>query len=378
MPAATIEVHMTRSARPSLCIYGPGPRDRSGVSRYIADSMPLLETKFRCFWSSNSAPADPAGFDAVLYHIGNNRLHHLAYRALRVRPGPVILHEHNTLGYYLDVWDRLEADERTDVRVLLGQHTDGAATTFEEAAALADLSDCPLPAWDIGVERLVLKRTTIGLVHSPSLAAELAIRHPWATVAPLTFPSSTRDTASRAEVCRQLGLPADKFLFGSLGVVSHHKQVHALVDAWCSWTSRPADAALIIAGDRLMPLPPTQRQGIYEFDFLPDALFDALVNAVDCAIQLRHPTMGETSGVVAAFAAAGTELIVSDTPANRDTLGTANANVRWIAPGPPVASDLISAMNSAHAQRGRSDRSQARDLWTEWLSQLLPVLVRNP
>jgi glycosyltransferase involved in cell wall biosynthesis len=324
---------MTQSTRPSLGIYGPGLRDRSGVTRYIADSLPVLEPWFSCHWVSNSSPADPHRFDVVMYHIGNNRMHHLAYRALRTRPGPVILHEYNTLGYYLDAWNLLDALEQAEIRSMLARYTEGAASTPEEAYAFAGRIGRPLATWDIGVERIVLGSCTVGLVHSRRLAEVLARRHPNARVMSLPFPASTRDTATRTEVCLRLGIPADRFLFGTLGVVSHHKQVHALVDAWCSWTDRPHDAVLIIAGERMMPLPSAARHGVYDFGYLPDALFDALVNSLDCAVQLRHPTMGETSGVVSAFAAAGTDLIVSDTPANRDTLTATHSSVQWIPSG---------------------------------------------
>lgn len=365
---------MTHSARPSLGVFGPGPRDRSGVSRYIADSLPHLAASFDCHWASNSAPADPSRFDAVLYHIGNNRMHHLAYRALRVRPGPVILHEFNILGYYLTVWSRLDDAERTRIHSLLAKHTDGSVNTIEEAAAHAERTNCPLPAWDIGVEALVLNNSTVGLVHSDRVADEMRRRHPTAHTNVLTFPVSTRDSRSRAEVCRLLGLPADRFLFGSLGFVSHHKQVHALVEAWRAWTDRPGDTALVIAGERMMPLPPTDGHDVYEFGYLPDPLFDALTNTIDCAVQLRHPTMGETSGVVSAFAAAGTDLIVSDTPANRDALRTGTVNIEWIPPGHPGRRTLISAMNRTYSRRSERRSRRTSNTWSDWLKRVRPHL----
>ena len=49
-------------------------------------------------------------------------------------------------------------------------------------------------------------------------------------------------------------------------------------------------------------------------DYVPEeSKFNAFLAAADCGVQLRHPTLGETSGVVSKLFANGERLILSDT-----------------------------------------------------------------
>ncbi len=79
-----------------VAYFSPLPPARSGIADYsealIESLRPLVDLEI---FSSADQAFDPAGFDAILYHIGNNGFHDFVYETALRHPGMVVLHESN-------------------------------------------------------------------------------------------------------------------------------------------------------------------------------------------------------------------------------------------------------------------------------------------
>jgi len=156
------------SARSSVGIYGPYGRDKSGVARYIKDSIPYLEDEYRVTVISNSSGwADPRSFDAALYHLGNNRMHHTAFRAARIRSGVALIHEYLHLDYYYQARDLVPPALQADILASLTAATGVQAATLDEFLDYCEQSGTIDPyALDIGVEKHAVRSCAVTVVHS--------------------------------------------------------------------------------------------------------------------------------------------------------------------------------------------------------------------
>jgi glycosyltransferase involved in cell wall biosynthesis len=364
-----------RHVLPTLGVYGPGPCAHSGVTRYIKDSVPFLGEAFDVRWVHGDTLAPPDGFDFVLYHLGNNMLHHGAFRALRRRAGPSILHEFNTFGYYRQAWDDLDDEERWAVLSLLSLDFGKQITSLSEAEALArKLRDSPVRAWDVGVECLALRRARPAVVHSPMTSALLRARHPTAPVRHVPMPVTVPPPTGHREVRARLGIPQGNLVFGVLGFLSPVKRVGQIIETWNTIAERPASWSLLIAGERVGEVDIPACAGVFNAEgYWSDNEFDQLLDLVDCGIQLRDPSMGETSGVVASLIARGTPVIVNDpygalAPAEHPL-------VIRISTGEVERYQLSAAMHGVAARVHTTAVTRGPGNWQEWTAAIVDILM---
>jgi hypothetical protein len=122
--------------RPSLGVYGPYHGDRSGVAKYISASVPYLEQHYAVtVVSNNSDWVDPCTFDATLYHLGNNSMHHCAFEAARMVPSVSLLHEYLFLNYYYQCWGLVDRDQQIEILARLTSSTNIKATWSQVVGA---------------------------------------------------------------------------------------------------------------------------------------------------------------------------------------------------------------------------------------------------
>ncbi|HEX2095583.1 MAG TPA: hypothetical protein VHG28_24515 [Longimicrobiaceae bacterium] len=300
----------------TLGIYGPKFPERSGVANYTDRLEAELSRRYRCVRVSNDDWVDPSVFDRTLYQVGASIRHHCAFRALRLRPGPAVVHEHNCLSYYYEAWPLLEEEEREEfLRHLSGALGRGFDSLPGVLSCLDALADPDRYGADVGIEALFMRRITGAVVHSPYVASLLRSRYPGVRVETLPFMTTPLQAAAGERIRERLGLSAGDHLFGVFGFIGEYKRIEKVLAAWYGWTDRPAGTRLVIVGQRQYEVEvPVSPHCLY-LDYLPDEEeFDAYLAAADCGVQLRHPTLGETSAVVSRLLANGRRVILSRTP----------------------------------------------------------------
>ena len=251
--------------------------------------------------------------DVALYHVGNDpEAHGWIVDALRKRPGVVVLHEyvlhHLIAGITIGRGDGrgyLEAMER-DL---------GVAGRLLGLGVLDNL--LPL-LWETQPERFPLAGVVLDharglIVHSRYVADRARsagyqgrlwqVPHPvWPPVAALP----ATDVA---------GEP----LLGCFGYLNMNKRIPQLLEAFAELRQRLPGARLLLvgaAGERFDVERRLERlgltDGVHRLDYVPEERMWSLMAACDVLVNLRYPTMGETSGSAIRALALGKPLVVSD------------------------------------------------------------------
>jgi len=293
--------------------FSPLPPSTSGIADYSALLLPALERLVDVEVVRTGRTRPLADADVALYHIGNDPdAHGWIVDALRRRPGVVVLHDY--------VIHHLVAG------ITIGRN-DGHAylTAMEREAGVAGrmlgwgvLEGRVPPLWEIRPAEFplageVLDRATGVIVHSRYVETHVRehgydgplwrIAHPaWPTRAVKPEPVG--------------GSP----LFGCFGHLNESKRIPQLLRAFAAMRAHHPEARLLLVGaeapgfdlgGRLERLG-LDGGGVIREPYVEEERLWALMAACDAVVQLRAPTMGETSGSAIRTLSLGKPLVVSD------------------------------------------------------------------
>lgn len=296
-----------------IAYFSPMPPERSGVADYSALLVPALGERLDVTVVKRGRTRAPRGTDVSLYHVGNNPdAHAWIVDALRKESGVVVLHDfvlhHLVAGMtvgrrdghgYLDAMER---EYGVVGRLLAHGVLDKRISPLWESRP----ADFPLASFVLehasGV--IVHSRTVANLVRGAGFTGRLwVVPHP-AWPVPAIAPVRV----------------AEGPVIGCFGVVNASKRIPELLTATAEVREEHSDVTLLLVG----PTSPgfdlerrLQRLGLAAGEIVREGWADesrlwALMKGVDVAVNLRHPTMGETSGSVIRAISLGKPLVVSD------------------------------------------------------------------
>jgi glycosyltransferase involved in cell wall biosynthesis len=296
-----------------VAYFSPLPPEQTGIADYSALLVPALRERVELAVVRRGRKRPPRGTDVCLYHVGNNPdAHAWIVDALRRRPGVVVLHDfvlhHLAAGMtvgrrdghgYLDLMER----EHGVVGRLL-------------AHGVLDKRIPPL--WESRPEEfplagLVLEHATGVIVHSRTVRDLVRgagyDRRVWVVPHPAWAPPPVEPERVSAGP-----------LFGCFGVLNQSKRIPELLSAFAEMRARHPEATLLLVGptapgfdlDRRLQRLGLREDGVVREGRVSEGRLWALMAGVDVCVNLRHPTMGETSGVVIRALGLGKPLVVSD------------------------------------------------------------------
>ena len=298
-----------------VALFSPMPPERSGIADYSALLLPALRTRCEIVTVRRGAKKPPRGTDLCVYHIGNNpEAHGWIVEALRRTPGVVVLHDfllhHLVAGLTIGRGDGhgyLDAMEREGgvVGRLLGHGV---------------LDKRIPPLWENRPEDFHLAGEVLGLatglivhsryVHGRACAAGYdgpvwIVPHP-------AFPVPDSMVAA-------VGVGGEP-LFGTFGNVNASKRVPQLLEAFSLVRRGHGAAGLLLVGatspgfdlDRRLQRLGLDGAGLVREGYVDERRLWELMIAADVHVNLRSPTMGETSGTAIRALSLGRPLIVSD------------------------------------------------------------------
>jgi glycosyltransferase involved in cell wall biosynthesis len=294
-----------------VAYHSPLPPSRSGIADYSALLLPALRERIEVVLAEPGKRSPDA--DVALYQIGNDPDEHgWIVDALRLRPGVVVLHEyvlhHLIAGITIGRGDGrgyLDAMEREL----------GVAGRLLGLGVLDNL--LPL-LWETQPERFplagtVLDRATGLVVHSAYVERKARqagyAGRVWRVPHPV-WPAPRVEPAADVS-----GEP----LIGCFGFLNMNKRIPQLLQAFAHLRrERPGARLLLVgsAGERFDVERRLERLGLVEgvdrLDYVPEERLWSLMAACDVLVNLRHPTMGETSGSVIRALSLGKAVVVSD------------------------------------------------------------------
>jgi glycosyltransferase involved in cell wall biosynthesis len=294
-----------------VAYYSPLPPSRSGIADYSALLLPALRERIDVVVAEPGKRAP--GADVALYHVGNDPdAHGWIVDALRERPGLVVLHEyvlhHLIAGITIGRGDGrgyLDAMEREL----------GVAGRLLGLGVLDNL--LPL-LWETQPERFPLAGTVLDhaqglVVHSRYVGERARAAGYDGRVSRIPHP-----VWPRAEVTPATDVSGEP-LVGCFGYLNMNKRVPELLRAFASLRrERPGARLLLVgaAGERFDVERRLERlgltDGVVRMDYVPEERVWSLMAACDVLVNLRYPTMGETSGSVIRALSLGKALVVSD------------------------------------------------------------------
>jgi len=351
-----------------VAVFTPMPPERSGIADYSALLLPALQARCEIVVVRRGAKKPPRGTDLCVYHIGNNpEAHGWIVDALRCTPGLVVLHDfvlhHLVAGITIgrrDGHGYLDAMEREGgvVGRLLGH-------------AVLDKRIPPL--WENRPEDFHLAGDVLGLatgliVHSGYVRDRARAAGFVGPVSVIPHPAFPTPETSAAQV---EGSP----LFGTFGNVNASKRVPQLLDAFARVRRlHPATGLLLVGAaspgfdlDRRLQRLGLDGEGLVREGYVDESRLWALMRACDVLVNLRSPTMGETSGTAIRALALGKPLVVSDAgwfselpdevalkvPVDDDEVETLVAALELLTSRPDVRSAMgAAALELARAEHG--------------------------
>lgn len=316
----------------------PLPPATSGIADYSAELAPALAAagvELELFHEGRVAPPPPlgerfrcrpvrelagaaAGFDLVLYHLGNSAPHHAGILdTLLAVPGVVVLHE-----FVLHHLVRERTLVAGDPRAYVEEMRYCAGETGRRAAQRLLDSHYPVDVWSFPLFERVVDRSRAVLVHSDFARRRVLASRPAARVETVPFPVALAGIepvtpAARAAARAELGVPAAALVVATFGLVTPQKRLEPALAAFARLRRRHPDARFLVAGE-VSPhydfdavLAAAGRAGVMVTGRLPLARFHRAMAAADFAVNLRHPTGGETSAALLRLLALGVPTVVT-------------------------------------------------------------------
>ena len=292
-----------------VAYFSPLPPERSGIADYSARLVPALQERLDVVVPRRGAKKPPRGTDVSLYHVGNNPDAHVwIVDALRRQPGLVVLHDfvlhHLVAGMTLGRGDPagyLDAMQR-----------DGGVVGRLLAHGVVD--NLLPPIWehrpqDFPLTSVVLDRADGIICHSRYVerrVREYGYAGPVFVIPMPAWPS--------VELGPRVA-PEGRFpVVACVGYLNAAKRIPQLLEAFARLRERFPDALFVLAGNAAPDvwLDEDSLNGVLRLEHLEEERLWQLLADCDVCVNLRSPTMGETSGMVVRALSLGKPLVVSD------------------------------------------------------------------
>jgi glycosyltransferase involved in cell wall biosynthesis/SAM-dependent methyltransferase len=297
-----------------LAYFSPLPPARSGIADYseaLLESLrPLVSVEV---FSGPDRPFDPARFDMALYQVGNNACHAFVYEAALRHPGVVVMHESNLHHLCAELTIR-RGDWDAYVREC--EYNGGAAArAFAERVRKLETG----PDYEgVPMTRRLLEAARGVVVHSRFMESE--IRAAGFTGPLAVIPHGAWIPQGDRQAYREkLGLDSATPLIGIFGYLKPYKRIAESLRALRRLVKLEPRARMILVGEPHpeFPIEPMIRSlglaaQVRVLGFAPIAEFTGYLAACDIVLNLRYPTVGESSGTMLRAMGLGRPVLVSD------------------------------------------------------------------
>ncbi|MHB0969505.1 MAG: glycosyltransferase [Thermoanaerobaculia bacterium] len=307
----------------------PLPPVRSGIAGYSAMLLPEIAKRVdvtavvgQDAWSDAGVPVihdsafDPSKFDTIVCQLGNNPHHEFVYRRALETPSIVVLHD-LVLHHLIVEMTLARGDREGYIDAMRRNHGEaGAAWAAGRAAGFhTELANFLFPA---SIE--IARKARAVIVHNRYAAETLRSFGVETPIAIVEHPYVTPAATDRAATRRALGYRDDAIVVGMFGFVTAAKRPEVVFEAFARAIEARAQLRLLVVGE---PAPDVDLEALArEFGipagswralgFVSDDVFTTYLDAVDCVVNLRYPSAGETSGALVHVFGAGKPVAVSD------------------------------------------------------------------
>jgi glycosyltransferase involved in cell wall biosynthesis/SAM-dependent methyltransferase len=290
----------------------PLPPRKSGIAEYTAALAARLGELVELHLCDG-----PGGrlddCDLSLYQIGNNPDHIFAYRAALAHPGVVTLHEFNLHHLVADATIR-EGDWEA---YLQEAEYNGGPEALAYAQRVRALEVGP-DYENLPMNRRLLEASRGIIVHSRFMAEQVRAAGFAGPLAVIPHGAAVPEV-NRPAWRHRLGVDETTPLIGIFGFLKPYKRIAEALRAFQKLIRSHPRARLILAGEEHPELPVRRliaslglEAQVRLLGYVPLEDFVQYIGAVDICLNLRYPTVGETSGTLLRALGLGRAVIVSE------------------------------------------------------------------
>jgi glycosyltransferase involved in cell wall biosynthesis len=300
-----------------VAYYSPLPPERSGIADYSALLIPALDEKIDITVVRRGMRKFERRADVGVYHIGNDpEAHGWIVEALKRHPGVIVLHDfvlhHLVAGMSIGAGDvnlyldAMQRDAGVVGRLLAHGVVDGLVPPLWETRA----TDFPLT-------REILTYATGVIAHSQFVerrVREYGFRGPVWVIPHPAWPRPERLAPTE-------NLDGGPPVIACVGNLTPSKRIPQLLEAFRRLAKEFPAARLLLVGpasprfdlETLLDRADLRvGEQVQVFGYADEATLWALLERSDVCVNLRFPTMGETSGAAIRALVLGRPLVVTD------------------------------------------------------------------
>jgi glycosyltransferase involved in cell wall biosynthesis/SAM-dependent methyltransferase len=297
-----------------VALFTPLPPARSGIADYSEALVEELQHRVELDVFSQNVPAfDAARYDGILYQIGNNGFHDFVYETALRHPGVVVLHESNL--HHLIAHLTIKRGD-WDAYIRECEYEGGAkARAFAERVRKLEVG----PDYEgLAMTRRLLERSRGVIVHSKYM--EEAVRQGGFTGPVAVIPHGAWiPEADRNAYRHRLGLDEFAPLVGIFGFLKPYKRIAESLRAFKRVVRVLPNARMILVGEQHAEFPVDSlirsmglSSQVRVLGFTPIEEFTGYLAACDVVLNLRYPTVGESSGTMLRALGLGKPVLVSE------------------------------------------------------------------
>ena len=303
-----------------LAFFSPLPPARSGIADYSAALIEALNplTEMETF-AEGGARFDPERFDIALYQIGNNGHHGFVYEGALRHPGVVALHECNLHHLVADLTIK-RGDWDAYVEECAYNGGPEARAKAERARSLQTGPDYE----GLKMTRRLLETARGVVVHSRFMEEEVraaGFAGPLAVIPHGAWIPEADGNRYR----HKLGIDETTPLAGIFGFLKPYKRIPESLRALRRLVRLIPEAKMILVGEPHADLPLERMirsmglsAHVRMLGFTPAEDFVGYLAACDMALNLRYPTVGESSGTLLRALGLGKATLVSEVGSFRE------------------------------------------------------------
>ena len=297
-----------------VAFFSPMPPSPSGIADYSQALVEQLQRLAKIEVFSGPSEFRPQEFDLALYQIGNNPHHDFVYETALRHPGVVVMHEMNLHHLIADI-----TIKRGDWDAYLREvEYNGGAEALEYARRVERLETGP-DYEGVSMTRRLLESAKALIVHSDFMACEMrkaGFARPIARIPHGAWIPEIDRFAYR----ERLGIQDETTpLIGIFGHLKPYKRIAESLRAFRRLIRVEPRAKMILAGE---PHPEFHIDSLIRtlnlsahvrvLGFTPIEDFSGYISASDIVLNLRYPTVGETSGSLLRALGLGRAVLVSE------------------------------------------------------------------
>lgn len=324
--------------RHKIAYVSPWPPQRSGIANYSFELVRHLKEylDITLYLEQHESSADNLGLeikdisslaediekiDCIVYHIGNNtKFHKEIYKIAWQYPGIVVIHDFNIHPFLADAFLETK-DEHLYADALLEGYSDQGKLSYKSLKFNGIYPEI----WKFPMSHALVKRSIATIVHSQWVKDQLqGVNN--VSVIPLGSPVKTTCNLSgepsvvKERLKEKFGILPNNFMIATFGFINKFKRIPKILEAIKILLELGYPIQFFIGGDLVDTSLKVEEDikslaisnNVIISGYLNDQDFEECLRMSDIVLNLRYPSMGESSASLMQALAYGKACIVSN------------------------------------------------------------------